>query len=141
MGSRAFEYHHTVSFEETNLIGNVYYVNHLRWQGRCREMFLAEHSPDTLNLLKNDLALATTRCSCSYFAELYPFDKVVIRMRLADISQNRLTLSFEYFRLSGSSEELVASGEQEIASMSRHAGEQKPTPLPGELVEALKPYQ
>lgn len=141
MGSRAFEYHHIVSFEETNLIGNVYYVNHLRWQGRCREMFLAEHSPGTLDLLKNDLSLATTRCSCSYFAELYPFDKVVIRMRLTDISQNRLTLTFEYFRLAGETEELVASGEQEIASMSRQSGKQQPTPLPHELVKALQPYR
>ena len=35
-----FEYLHTVGFEETNLVGNVYYVNYLRWQGRCRELFL-----------------------------------------------------------------------------------------------------
>ena len=37
---RAFEYRHLVGFEETNLVGNVYYANHVRWQGRCREMFL-----------------------------------------------------------------------------------------------------
>ncbi|HVR11545.1 MAG TPA: acyl-CoA thioesterase, partial [Thermoanaerobaculia bacterium] len=42
---RYFEYRHLVGFEETNLVGNVYYVNHLRWQGRCREMFLLEHAP------------------------------------------------------------------------------------------------
>ena len=33
---RAYEYRHVVGFEETNLIGNVYYANHVRWQGRCR---------------------------------------------------------------------------------------------------------
>ena len=38
---RSYEYRHVVAFEETNLVGNVYYVNHLRWQGRCREMFSA----------------------------------------------------------------------------------------------------
>ena len=37
---RAFEYRHVVSFEETNLVGNVYFANHLSWQGRCRELFL-----------------------------------------------------------------------------------------------------
>jgi len=42
---RSYEYRHVVVFEETNLVGNVYYVNHLRWQGRCREMFLREHAP------------------------------------------------------------------------------------------------
>ena len=43
-----YEYRHLVGFEETNLVGNVYYVNYLRWQGRCREMFLLEHAPDVL---------------------------------------------------------------------------------------------
>ena len=28
-----YELRHIVGFEETNLVGNVYYVNHLRWQG------------------------------------------------------------------------------------------------------------
>ncbi|NUP02426.1 MAG: acyl-CoA thioesterase, partial [Nonomuraea sp.] len=43
-----YEYLHTVGFEETNLVGNVYYVNYLRWQGRCREMFLKERAADVL---------------------------------------------------------------------------------------------
>ena len=51
----AFEYQHIVGFEETNLIGNVYYVNHVRWQGRCREMFLHEKAPEVLDLLEQGL--------------------------------------------------------------------------------------
>ncbi|MDI5903918.1 acyl-CoA thioesterase, partial [Streptomyces sp. 12257] len=43
-----FEYRHTVGFEETNLVGNVYYVNYLRWQGRCRELFLKQKAPAVL---------------------------------------------------------------------------------------------
>ena len=35
---RGYEHRHIVGFEETNLTGNVYYVNHLSWQGRCREL-------------------------------------------------------------------------------------------------------
>src|SRR5208282_2982394 len=38
-----YEYRHVVGFEETDLMGNVYFVNYVRWQGRCREMFLFEH--------------------------------------------------------------------------------------------------
>ena len=45
---RAYEYRHVVGFEETNLVGNVYFTEHLRWQGRCREMFLKEHAPEVL---------------------------------------------------------------------------------------------
>ncbi|HLK54836.1 MAG TPA: acyl-CoA thioesterase, partial [Candidatus Angelobacter sp.] len=60
---RAYEYRHVVGFEETNLVGNVYYVSHLRWQGRAREMFLHEHVPEILTEFERGLALITLNCS------------------------------------------------------------------------------
>jgi enediyne biosynthesis thioesterase len=137
---RAYEYRHVVGFEETNLVGNVYYVNHLRWQGRCREMFLREHAPDVLADLENGLYLATVRCSCEYLAELSAFDEVAIRMRLVGLTQNRLTMSFEYVRLHGGGQELVGRGEQQVAFMRREGQRLVPTPVPEALREALRPY-
>ena len=137
---KAYEYRHVVGFEETNLVGNVYYVNHLRWQGRCREMFLREHAPDLLGELARDFALATVRCSCDYLAELVAFDEVVVRMRLGEMVQNRLTLLFDYWRRKDGGEELVARGEQVIACMRREGERAVPVPIPSSLREALKPY-
>lgn len=138
---KAYEYRHLVGFEETNLVGNVYYVNHLRWQGRCREMFLRDHAPEILAELADGLALATVRCSCDYLAELEAFDQLAIRMRLGGVAQNRITLHFEYWRLNGDGgEELVARGEQVVACMRREGKGAVPTPIPAPLREALKPY-
>ena len=137
----AFEYRHAVGFEETNLVGNVYYVNHLRWQGRCREMFLRENAPEILEELKRGLALATVRCSCDYLAELEAFDTVVLRMRLGEVVQNRLTLLFEYWREAADGrQELVARGEQQVACMRRDGERTVPAPIPAALREALRPY-
>ena len=137
---KAYEYRHQVGFEETNLVGNVYYVNHLRWQGRCREMFLRDNAPEILEELRNGLALATVRCSCDYLAELEAFDSIVLRMRLGGTVQNRITLLFEYWRQNGDGEELIARGEQVVACMRREGKSAVPTPIPGPLREALKPY-
>ena len=79
---RSFDYRHRVSFEDTNVAGNVYFINHLKWQGRCRELFLLEHAPELLTRLSDDLALVTVRCTCEYLAELFVFDEVIVRMRL-----------------------------------------------------------
>src|SRR6267142_3014015 len=95
---RIYEYRHVVGFEETNLVGNVYYVNHLRWQGRCREMFLRDHAPSVLQEISAGLAVVTTHCSCDYLEELAPFDEISVRMRLALPGQSRVTLDFEYWR-------------------------------------------
>ncbi len=138
---RAYEYRHEVGFEETNLLGNVYYVNHVRWQGRCRELFLRDHAPGVLDELERGLCLVTTRCSCEYLRELSAFDQVIIRMRLESLVQNRMALGFEYWRRDGEGrEELVARGEQQIAFLRREAGGMVPAPVPEELKAALKLY-
>ena len=138
--TRAYEYRHVVGFEETNLVGNVYYASHIRWQGRCREMFLRDYAPDLLAQLSEGLCLSTTRCSCEYFAELSAFDEVIVRMRLASLAQNRMTMLFEYWRRTGGEEELVARGEQQVACMRREGKRLEPAPIPRSLREALEPY-
>ncbi|HEX5833339.1 MAG TPA: acyl-CoA thioesterase [Pyrinomonadaceae bacterium] len=137
---RAYEYRHVVGFEETNLIGNVYYANHVRWQGRCREMFLRDKAPEVIDALKYGLVLVTTRVSCEFMAELVAFDEVVVRMRLGDLGQNRITMNFEYWRNSAAGEELVARGEQQVACMQREGEQVLPVPVPIQLREALKEY-
>jgi enediyne core biosynthesis thioesterase len=137
---QVYEYQHVVGFEETNLVGNVYYVNHLRWQGRCREMFLRDHAPEVLAELAHDLTLATVRCSCEYLAELFAFDTITIRMHLGALTQSRITLVFEYWRITDNAEELIARGEQQVACMRRNGEQLVPAPVPGALREALRPY-
>jgi enediyne biosynthesis thioesterase len=86
------------------------------------------------------LYLATTRCSCDYLAELSAFDEIIIRMRLGALMQNRLTMTFEYLRLHGEKEELVARGEQQVAFMRREGSRLSAIPIPVALREALRPY-
>ncbi len=137
---RAYEYRHIICFEETNLVGNVYYVNHVSWQGRVREMFLRDHAPDVVAELSRGLSLATTRVSCEYLAELVAFDEIIVRMRLGELTQSRMTLLFEYWRVTSSGEELVARGEQQVACLLRNGDKLMPTPVPKSLREALRPY-
>ncbi len=137
---RVFEYRHVIGFEETNLVGNIYFVQYLRWQGRCRELFLREHAPEVLAELSCGLSLVTTRCSCEYLSELTAFDEVIIRMRLGMLVQNRITLEFEYWQQGKGAEVLVARGEQQVACMRREGGRLLPTPVPEVLREALHPY-
>jgi enediyne biosynthesis thioesterase len=138
---KAYEYHHIVGFEETNLVGNVYYANYILWQGRCREMFLKDEAPSIINDLSQGLALVTVRVSCDYFSELFAFDQVIIRMGLGEIKQNRITMVFEYWRATDRGEELVAKGEQMAACMRREGEKTVSTPIPNALMVALNQYR
>jgi len=139
--TRYYEYRHTVGFEETNLVGNVYFVNHLRWQGRCREMFLKDHAPGVMQRLFEDLSLVTVSCGCNYLAELTALDEVAIRLYLQSMMQNRIALRFEYWRVKDGREELVADGMQEIACMRRVGNALEVEPVPAELRHALASYE
>ena len=136
-----FEYPHTVGFEETNLVGNVYYVNYLRWQGRCREMFLKLRAPEVLAELQVDLKLFTLKVDCEFYAEITAFDELSIRMRLVDLAQTQLEFSFDYVRLEpGGVETLVARGRQRVACMRGPNTQTVPARVPDSLVRALEPY-
>ncbi|MCX4387830.1 acyl-CoA thioesterase [Micromonospora peucetia] len=136
-----FEYLHTVGFEETNLVGNVYYVNYLRWQGRCREMFLKERAPDVLADVRGDLKLFTLRVDCEFFAEITAFDELSVRMRLEELTQTQVEFSFDYVKLErDGGETLVARGRQRIACMRGPNTRTVPARVPEALVTALAPY-
>ncbi|MGD0064460.1 MAG: acyl-CoA thioesterase [Streptosporangiaceae bacterium] len=135
-----YEYRHVVGFEETNLVGNVYYVNYVRWQGRCREMFLLEHAPSVLDELREGLKLFTIKAECEYLSEATAFDELAIRMRLEEMTQSQISFTFDYVRITDGREELVARGRQRIACMRGANGATAPARVPEQLRRALEGY-
>ncbi|GFH39249.1 acyl-CoA thioesterase [Streptomyces pacificus] len=140
MAEDYFEYRHTVGFEETNLVGNVYYVNYLRWQGRCRELFLQQKAPDVLAEVQGDLKLFTLKVDCEFFAEITAFDELSIRMRLSELGQTQLEFTFDYVKVTGGAQVLVARGRQRIACMRGPNTDTVPSRVPEVLARALQPY-
>jgi len=136
-----YEYRHLVGFEETNLVGNVYYVNYLRWQGRCREMFLRDRAPAVLEDLRDDLKLFTLKVECEFMVEIGAFDELSIRMRLEDLTQTQIGFAFDYVRLRHGLEELIARGRQRIACMRGPNTDTKPTRVPEPLRAALAQFE
>jgi len=135
-----YEYRHVVGFEETNLVGNVYYVNYVRWQGRCREMFLLEHAPSVLDELRSDLKLFTIKSECEYLSEISAFDELSIRMRLEELTQTQIGFAFDYVRVHDGIEELIARGRQRVACMRGANGATTPVRVPDKLRQALEAY-
>jgi enediyne biosynthesis thioesterase len=136
-----FEIRHTIGFEETNLVGNVYYVNYLRWQGRCREMFLRDRAPGVLFELRRDLKLFTVKVECEFFAEITAFDELAIRMRLEELTQTQIQFTFDYVHLDEDEERLIARGRQRVACMRGANSNTNPTRVPDELRSALEQYR
>ncbi|GGS57584.1 MULTISPECIES: acyl-CoA thioesterase [Actinokineospora] len=139
--SHYYELRHKVGFEETNFVGNVYYVNYLRWQGHCREKFLREMAPEVLaEIMHDDLKLFTLKADCEFFAEITAFDELSVRMRLDELTQTQIQFTFDYVHLRDGAETLVARGTQRIACMRGPNNATVPARVPPGLREALAPF-
>lgn len=138
MARTTFDMRHVVTFEETNLVGNVYYTNYFSWQGRCREMFLREHTPQVLaELQAGELRLVTAHASCDFVDEFNVFDEIVIRLSLNRFIAYGLSLNFDYFR----GQEALARGRQDIKFLRQQAGRWTLTEVPDILIKAARLYE
>lgn len=136
-----YELRHRVGFEETNFVGNVYFVNYLRWQGHCRDRFLREEAPEVLaEIMDDDLKLFTLKAECEFFSEITAFDELSVRMRLDDLTQTQIGFTFDYVHLTDDGESLVARGRQRVACMRGPNNATAPSRIPPKLLEALAPY-
>ncbi|MEU2613195.1 acyl-CoA thioesterase [Micromonospora sp. NPDC007271] len=134
---RVYLYRHLVTFDETNLVGNVYFAHYLHWQGHCRERFLADHAPGVLAAVATgELALVTVSCAMDYFAECYAMDHVEVEMTLAGRGGNRIEMDFRFRR----GDAIVGAGRQTVACMARSGERLVATPVPAELAAALDEY-
>jgi enediyne biosynthesis thioesterase len=138
--NRYYEYRHVIGFEETNLVGNVYYANYVRWQGQCREMFLLEHAPTILDDLLGSLRLFTLSTDCEFLGELAPFNELSVRMRVTDLTQSQIGFTFDYVHIRAGVEDLVARGSQRIACMRYDNGHITPARVPESLRSAAEGF-
>ena len=138
----AYECRHVVGFQETSLVGNVYFSHYIEWQGHCRERFLHEHAPAVVELLsRREVAFFTANCSCEYRGDwgFSALDEVVLRMRLAKFRGGRMNLAFEYVNARDPAV-LIAVGSQEVHCKSHVGDAWVPAPFPIPLLVALQKF-
>ncbi|ANZ39782.1 4-hydroxybenzoyl-CoA thioesterase [Lentzea guizhouensis] len=132
-----YVHRHVVTLDETNLVGNVYFAHYLRWQGHCREHFLADHAPGVLRrLTAGELVMVTVSCRMDYFAECFALEEIDVLMSLSDTGGNRVVMDFEFRR----GAVVVARGAQTVACMRRTGDGVTPVEVPAELAVALAAY-
>ena len=146
MSRRSFDMHHVVTFEETNLVGNVYFTNYFLWQGKCREMFLHEQAPQALTELRSgDLRLVTAHASCDFSDEFAAFDEICVRMTLNRFIPFGVSLNFEFGRLAPKADdpgfELTARGRQDIKFLHREGSNWVLFEIPHYLMEVFRRYE
>ena len=132
-----FEYRFQVSFEETNVVGNVYFSNYFVWQGKCRESFLAKYAPKVLEDFSKGHGMITKESNCVFHNESFAFDNLLIKMNLDKINRTAISMNFNYYREEADELVHLATGKQSTIWASPN---QKISMLPDYLYDAVKAF-
>ncbi|WKD51573.1 acyl-CoA thioesterase [Microbulbifer spongiae] len=136
-----FEYSFFTTFEQTNVVGNIYFANFVVWQGSCREMFIQEYCTDVLEKINNGLKLITLDVSCQYLDQLYAFDKVVMHMNIGVLGTEKMMLQFRYYKEDNHGErKLVCLGSQGTAAMQEIDGKIRAVAFPDSMLDIIDSY-
>ncbi len=99
------------SFEDGNVVGNIYFATYGVWQGRVRDRFFYELSPENFSG-RPDTELICANFRMTQLREAMPFDRVRVEMRMVALYERAADLSFQYFRVAADgSETKLAVGE------------------------------
>jgi enediyne biosynthesis thioesterase len=135
-----FEYKFITTFEETNLIGNVYFANYAIWQGRCREIFLYEFCPDVIEEIKNGLLLVTLDMNITFLNQTFVLEKILMRMSIDAKSDTSLLMKFDYYKEENDRLNIVANGLQTIVAMKSINDKMVTVNLPHSLLSFMENY-
>jgi enediyne biosynthesis thioesterase len=138
--SKPYDMEKTVTLQDTNAMGNVYFASLVLWQGECRERCLTEYAPQLRDAMHNGLMLVTASCSCEYLDDLRLMDQVLVRLFFGPVRLNTVELVFEFHRQGKDGEKLVARGQQMIAVMRYRPGEHGGDPVPAAWPRWFLPF-
>jgi enediyne biosynthesis thioesterase len=130
-----FEYHHRVTFADTNMVGNVYFATYVLWMGKCRDMIMAEHYPEIQDHIRNGFGFATEYAHMDYLHETFLFDEVVVRMMVKDITRTRVEFLCEI--VNSATNMVHARGTQAVVWVNT---QHQPSLMPDELYEKACEY-
>ncbi|MDX1929842.1 MAG: hypothetical protein SFV81_25165 [Pirellulaceae bacterium] len=116
-------------------------VELVAWQGKCRELFLAEHAPKSLAAVAHrQLAWQTTSASLDIYKHVTELDSVRIEMRLVALKCGQMSVRFDYYSVNVCEEFRFATGFQTMSSKRYQSTGIVPCPLPSDILSALRKF-
>ena len=102
-----------VTFQDTNIVGNVYFLTFFRWQSECRDAWLRSAMPDVWDRLRTGDARLHVSNWSNRFEDAFGAtigDRISVTLQAQSQDQDSVLLSMEVFRHDGLSRSRLASG-------------------------------
>lgn len=130
------------SLEDANLVGNIYFANYYKWQGRIRDNFFKKIDPG-FYIGEKGGEWRCVHCKVNHVNEAMPFDRIIVRMHRKAVYARGIELYFDYFRVTpdGKHQKLGYGEHMAIWHAPDKEGVWSPAELPVAFQEALIPHE
>jgi len=109
-----FVYSMIATYQDTNSVGNVYFGMYPMFVGKTRELFFNQAMPD-FDLKTTSFYILTRSIEHKFVREAREFDRITIKIRVADFNRKFCTLEHQIFGPEG---ELLGKGKQSLLFVS-----------------------
>jgi len=129
-----FVHSFVATYADTNSVGNVYFGMYAMWVGKTRELFFNRVMPK-FNLKNTPFYILTRSFEHKFVRETREFEKVSVRIRVANYNRKFTTLEHQIF---DSSSQVLGHGKPTLLFVS--STDYKMIDLPTEVTSAFLPY-
>ncbi|MFQ3670937.1 MAG: acyl-CoA thioesterase, partial [Verrucomicrobiia bacterium] len=102
------------TYADTNSTGNVYFGMYAMWVGKARELFF-HHAMPEFDLRKTSFYILTRSFEHKFIRESREFEKIKVKIRVADFNRKFVTLEHEIF---DSANQILGRGKQSLLFVS-----------------------
>ncbi len=134
-----FEKTFETTYEDSNLMGNIYFSNYFIWQSRIIDQYFNKVEPDYSPGPDNKGELLCLDSSVEYLRHAEPFDKILVTMSLKYLYEQAVKFHFEYFQVDpAGKKEKIAFGDNEVLWVEHNnLGEVIQKNLPKKIIKSL----
>ncbi len=94
------------TMEHANLAQNIYFSNYFTWQGRVRDRYLFNLSPEQYRKMDSNGQFVCLHSQVKHLREAMPFDRISVSMKLRRVYECGIDLYFEYFKMESSAKKV-----------------------------------
>jgi acyl-CoA thioesterase FadM len=129
-----FVLHMIPTYDDTNSVGNIYFLNYLRWVGKARELFFNACMPN-FDLNRTNFYVLTHSIRHNFRREAREFEPIAVRLRIAGYNRKFVRLVHE---IHSESRGFLGRGEQTLMFVDTENFH--PLDIPRSIVEGFLPY-
>ena len=134
MGKKVYSWSTVVSIKETDLSGNVYYLNYMDWCAKARELFAIEN----FERFATSYSFIVRSVEHSFIACASFQDKIVIEIQIDEITITSATMVLHIFKIDRHGKTLIGAQTQKLVAVDVQRG--RPIRMPEEVIRIINEY-